>query len=601
MALNVSLAYLIVYDQDAFTDIAPMVYVHDLSSNGSRIKPSGSSESSKPSLRLLGKSAGATLLSDGDQVFLSPQLSFTFRANPSVAVQEGSRDPDHIREKKAFQSQYLIASRKLGAGAYGSVYVAVEPSTGRQLACKHIDLRRKGRAAVRPDSNPASDNGRLLEEQRKLRNLQAKQRREFEVLKDLSHVCSSLRLCTIPSTDEEQPNIIQLIKVFSGSKSLYIFQELITGGDLYSYIDFKGGRLLDAEAGLVIRQILKAITYLHDLNIVHRDLKPDNILMTSLSTGARVILTDFGNARYLPNSNDEPTQMSLKQRMFSVVGTYEYVAPEVYRRNKTIDAQSGYSQAVDMWSIGAIACALLTGDVMFINRKDPEYGTNPGNVILTLAEQCNLDAMNKETIWEDVGHRAKDFIRKLLVLDENQRLTASQALQHRWFSNRRHRLLFESVYEKSIRQWKPRGKIPDLVEDLDALMEKAKVESAAEKDISNAPSRSISRHLPPHQIQQVHAPEYNGRDHALSTIPEMPEEDADAEKVETQREDIQVSESLQKSLESCAGVEEPEEDLSPSETTPNSANLPVPDSFRSQPETDALSHPHELSFALPAG
>ena len=49
--------------------------------------------------------------------------------------------------------------------------------------------------------------------------------------------------------------------------------------------------------------------------------------MTSLSTGARVVLTDFGNARYVPNENHGPSQTGLKHRMYSVVGTLEYVAP----------------------------------------------------------------------------------------------------------------------------------------------------------------------------------------------------------------------------------------------------------------------------------
>jgi serine/threonine protein kinase len=76
--------------------------------------------------------------------------------------------------------------------------------------------------------------------------------------------------------------------------------------------------LLEAESAAIVRQILIALFYLHDNNIVHRDLKPDNILMTSSSAGARVVLTDFGAARRIKNR---------RQRMSSLVGTEEYAAP----------------------------------------------------------------------------------------------------------------------------------------------------------------------------------------------------------------------------------------------------------------------------------
>lgn len=109
----------------------------------------------------------------------------------------------------------------------------------------------------------------------------------------------------------------------------YIFQELITGGDLFTFIEFKGGHLGDVETAVIIRQILMGVKYLHDHHIVHRDIKPDNILMTSLDYSARAIITDFGAARLLPDAERAKTRLSeiSSRRMFSMVGTVEYVAP----------------------------------------------------------------------------------------------------------------------------------------------------------------------------------------------------------------------------------------------------------------------------------
>ena len=97
-----------------------------------------------------------------------------------------------------------------------------------------------------------------------------------------------------------------------------MFLELVTGGDLFSYLEYKNGKLIDVEAAIIIRQILTGVNYLHDQGIVHRDLKPDNILLGSQNTVARVILTDFGGARRL---NKE------RQRMTTKIGTKEYMAP----------------------------------------------------------------------------------------------------------------------------------------------------------------------------------------------------------------------------------------------------------------------------------
>ena len=90
-----------------------------------------------------------------------------------------------------------------------------------------------------------------------------------------------------------------------------------------SYLERPRTKISDAEACILVYQVLKALEYLHGQGICHRDLKPENILMSTPSLGARVILADFGHSVKLAGGK----QARSRRMKTASVGTDYYVAP----------------------------------------------------------------------------------------------------------------------------------------------------------------------------------------------------------------------------------------------------------------------------------
>lgn len=153
--------------------------------------------------------------------------------------------------------------------------------------------------------------------------------------------------------------------------------------------------------------------------------------------------------------------------------------------------KSGYTKAVDMWSLGGVAATILSGTALFVDSKDDNFKANPDEVIAKLAAECNLEHLDESEDWHHVGERAKDFVRKLLVLDETKRMTVKEALENPWFTNEYHKDEFEAVYQRAIRHWKPRPKKPDIIEFLD--VDQAKQSQSAKRQRLSSLSRPSSK------------------------------------------------------------------------------------------------------------
>uniref|UniRef100_A0A8C1SUN0 Si:dkey-240h12.4 n=1 Tax=Cyprinus carpio TaxID=7962 RepID=A0A8C1SUN0_CYPCA len=191
----------------------------------------------------------------------------------------------------------------------------------------------------------------------------------------------------------------------SVEKEVVLIIELIKGGELFDFIAEKEN-LTETEAIEFLKQILEGVSYMHQKNIAHFDLKPENImLLDKHAPNPDIKIIDFGMAH----------RFSQGEEYKSLGGTPQYIAPEIINYEPL-------STAADMWSIGVITYILLSGLSPFQGETDEE----------TLR---NIVAMNYEFephYFSQTTNMAKDFIQKLLVKEQSERMTAEECLVHLW-------------------------------------------------------------------------------------------------------------------------------------------------------------------------
>ncbi|XP_038286044.1 mitogen-activated protein kinase 15 isoform X4 [Canis lupus familiaris] len=212
---------------------------------------------------------------------------------------------DHVAQR------YLL-KRRLGKGAYGIVWKAVDRRTGEVVAIKKI----------------------------------------FDAFRDKTDAQRTFREITLLQELGDHPNIIRLLDVIraENDRDIYlVFESMDT--DLNAVI-CKGRLLRDVHKRYIFYQLLRATKYIHSGRVIHRDQKPSNILLDSSCV---VKLCDFGLARPLSSLPEEPAGQALT----------DYVATRWYRAPEVLLSSSWYTPGVDMWSLGCILGEMLRGRPLF--------------------------------------------------------------------------------------------------------------------------------------------------------------------------------------------------------------------------------------------
>ena len=193
-------------------------------------------------------------------------------------------------------------------------------------------------------------------------------------------------------------NVVQIIDLMKDEMNFYIFMEFCPNGELFNHI-INMGKLEENEAADFTYQILNGIKHVHELGIAHRDLKPENILF---DINGMLKISDFGLSKFVGKNGLVETPC----------GSPCYASPEC------LSGQPYDGRRSDLWSIGVILFAMVTGQLPWTKRNQ-----------LDLYQQIRAGDF---TIPSTVSEKGADLIRRFMTVDINKRITVEQALNHPW-------------------------------------------------------------------------------------------------------------------------------------------------------------------------
>lgn len=221
---------------------------------------------------------------------------------------------------------------------------------------------------------------------------------------DCTQEINLLRAC------QGHSNIVNLHDVHQDEAHTYLVFELLKGGELLRRIRRKS-KFTEAEASLILRKLVSAVSFMHSRGVVHRDLKPENLLFTSDDDDADIKVVDFGFARLKQE----------KETMHTPCFTLHYAAPEVLNGDP-----EGYDENCDLWSLGVILYTMLCGRAPFHARSRDD------SAAAVMARIKGGEFSFSSPAWAEVSQTAKIVTRGLLTVNPHKRLQMSDLKMNTW-------------------------------------------------------------------------------------------------------------------------------------------------------------------------
>ncbi|KAF6988291.1 hypothetical protein CFC21_005855 [Triticum aestivum] len=169
-------------------------------------------------------------------------------------------------------------------------------------------------------------------------------------------------------------SIIEILDVATDAETgdVFLVMELVADGRTLR--ESRWRPVSEDVTRVMMEQLLDAAKKIHGAGIIHRDFKPENVMVGF-----------FGGLK---------------------------------------------GQAVDMWALGCIMAEMLAGGTLFVAETEEELLAE----IYKLRDQITSTGKLDLEFLEELSEAGHEVLTGLLAFNPDERITAAEALEHRWFS-----------------------------------------------------------------------------------------------------------------------------------------------------------------------